>query len=164
MTLTPNFRIKAAREEDVPAILSLIKDLAEYEKLSHEVTATEDDIRQSLFGERPVAEALIGELDGKPISFALFFYNFSTFLGKPGIYLEDLYVKPDYRSNGLGRKMLAHIARLATERDCGRFEWSVLDWNQSAIRTYDRLNARPMKEWILYRLTGDALNKLAQEA
>lgn len=163
MTLTPDFKIRAATENDVATILALIKDLADYEKLSHEVEATEDDIRKSLFGERPVAEALIGELDGVAISFALFFYNFSTFLGKPGIYLEDLYVKPDYRSNGFGRKMLAHIARLATERNCGRFEWSVLDWNAPAIRTYDRLNARPMKEWILYRLTGDALDKLAQE-
>ena len=164
MTLTPDFTIRAATENDAPTILALIKDLAEYEKLSHEVEATEADIRQSLFGQRPVAEALIGELDGVPVGFALFFYNFSTFLGKPGIYLEDLYVKPDYRSNGFGRKMLAHIARLATERNCGRFEWSVLDWNTPAIRTYDRLNARPMKEWILYRLTGDALDKLAQEA
>ncbi len=164
MTNPNNFIIRQAVENDVATILALIKDLAEYEMLSHEVEATEADIRQSLFGQRPVAEALIGELDGVPISFALFFYNFSTFLGKPGIYLEDLYVKPDYRSNGFGRKMLAHIARLATERNCGRFEWSVLDWNEPAIRTYDRLNARPMKEWILYRLTGDALDKLAQEA
>ena len=164
MTSSNNFIIRQATEDDVATILSLIKDLADYEKLSHEVAATEADIRRSLFGERPVAEALIGELDGVAISFALFFYNFSTFLGKPGIYLEDLYVKPEYRSNGFGRKMLAHIARLATERNCGRFEWSVLDWNTPAIRTYDRLNARPMKEWILYRLTGDALDKLAQEA
>ena len=158
-----NFAIRTATENDAATILALINDLAEYEKLSHEVEASEADIRKSLFGDRPVAEALIGELDGVPISFALFFHNFSTFLGKPGIYLEDLYVKPDYRGNGFGRRMLAHIARLATERDCGRFEWSVLDWNEPAIRTYDRLNARPMKEWILYRLTGDALNKLAQE-
>ena len=125
--------------------------------------ATDADIRQSLFGERPVAEALIGELECLPISFALFFYNFSTFLGKPGIYLEDLYVKPEYRSNGFGRKMLAHLARLSQKHGCGRFEWSVLDWNAPAIRTYDRLDARPMKEWILYRLSGEALNKLAQE-
>lgn len=157
------FKIRATTEDDVPLILALIKELAEYEELSHEVEATEADIRQSLFGDRPVAEALIGELEGNPISFALFFYNFSTFLGKPGIYLEDLYVKPDFRSIGFGRKILAHIARLAKERNCGRFEWSVLDWNEPAIRTYDRLAARPMKEWILYRLTGEALNKLAQE-
>ena len=163
MTIPSDFKIRAATENDVAVILSLIKDLAEYEHLSHEVEATEEDLRQSLFGDRPVAEALIGEHEGIAISFALFFYNFSTFLGKPGIYLEDLYVKPEYRNNGFGRKMLAHIARLAKERNCGRFEWSVLDWNEPAIRTYDRLNARPMKEWILYRLTGEALNKLAEE-
>ena len=163
MTTSSNFIIREATINDAAVILALIKDLAEYEKLSHEVEATDADIRQSLFGDRPVAEALIGELKGVPISFALFFYNFSTFLGKPGIYLEDLYVKPEYRSNGFGRRMLSHIARLAKERNCGRFEWSVLDWNEPAIRTYDRLEARPMKEWILYRLTGEALNKLAQE-
>ena len=158
-----NFIIRPSTENDAAVILSLINDLAEYEHLTHEVEATAGDIRQSLFGERPVAEALIGEHAGIAISFALFFYNFSTFLGKPGIYLEDLYVKPQYRKNGFGRRMLAHIARLAKERNCGRFEWSVLDWNEPAIRTYDRLKARPMKEWILYRLTGEALDQLAQE-
>ena len=163
MTTSSNFTIRAATEDDAAVILSLIKDLAEYEHLSHEVQATAEDIRQSLFGEHPVAEALIGEYAGIAISFALFFYNFSTFLGKPGIYLEDLFVKPEHRSNGFGRRMLAHIARLAKERNCGRFEWSVLDWNEPAIRTYDRLNAKPMKEWILYRLTGEALDQLAQE-
>jgi len=164
MTISSNFIIRAATINDATVILALIKELAEYEKLSHEVEATAADIRQSLFGDRPVAEALIGELDGIPISFALFFYNFSTFLGKPGIYLEDLYVKPEYRSNGFGRKMLAHLARLAQKRGCGRFEWSVLAWNAPAIHTYDRLNARPMKEWILYRLTGEALDRLAGES
>jgi len=164
MTTSSNFIIRAATENDAAVILSLIKELAEYEHLSHEVEATAEDIRRSLFGDRPVAEALIGEYQGVPVSFALFFYNFSTFVGKPGIYLEDLYVKPEYRSNGFGRRMLAHIAGLAKERNCGRFEWSVLDWNKPAIRTYDRLKASPMKEWILYRLTGEALNKLAREA
>ena len=163
MTTSSNLVIREATENDVAVILSLIKELAAYERLSHEVKATEEDLRHALFGERPVAEALIGELNGIPISFALFFYNFSTFLGKPGIYLEDLYVKPDYRSKGFGRRMLAHIARIAKAGNCGRFEWSVLDWNAEAIGTYDRLNARPMKEWILYRLTGKALDKLAQE-
>ena len=158
-----DYTIRPATENDVATILALIKDLAEYEHLSHEVEATAEGIRLALFGERPVAEALIGEYAGAAVSFALFFYNFSTFLGKPGIYLEDLYVKPEHRSNGFGRRMLAHIARLATERGCGRFEWSVLDWNEPAIRTYDRLNAKPMKEWILYRLNGAALEKLAQE-
>ena len=112
---------------------------------------------------RPVAEALIGEQDGVAVSFALFFYNFSTFLGKPGIYLEDLYVQPEHRGKGFGSKMLAHIAALAKERNCGRFEWSVLNWNSAAIRTYEKLDATPMKEWILYRLSGEALDRLADK-
>lgn len=163
MTIASKFNIRPATENDVSSIYSLIKELADYERLSHEVAATEEDIRQSLFGGRPFAEVLLGEYEDIPISYALFFYNFSTFNGKPGIYLEDLYVKPQYRSNGFGRRMLAHIARVAKEHNCGRFEWSVLDWNEPAIRTYDRLNAKPMKEWILYRLSGKALNKLADE-
>ena len=157
------FKIRPANANDAGTIIALIKELADYERLSHEVVATADDIRDSLFGQHPYAAALIGEYEGIPISFALFFYNFSTFLGKPGIYLEDLYVKPDYRSRGFGRRMLAHIAHLAIERGCGRFEWSVLDWNTPAIRTYDKLKAKPMKDWILYRLTGDALQELAME-
>lgn len=156
-------KIRPAAENDAGTILSLIKELADYENLSQEVVATLDDIRRYLFGPHPVAEAVIGEYEGVAVSFALFFYNFSTFIGKPGIYLEDLYVKPEYRRLGFGRQMLAHIAGLAKERNCGRFEWSVLDWNKPAIRTYDRLNAKPMKEWILYRLTGEALDKLAAE-
>jgi GNAT superfamily N-acetyltransferase len=156
-----NFTIRPAAEADAPLILSLIKELAEYERLAQEVVATKEDIRKSLFGERPFAEAIIGEYENNPISFALFFYNFSTFNGKPGIYLEDLYVKPAYRSMGFGRKMLVHIARLAKDRNCARFEWSVLNWNEPAIRTYEKLNAKPMKEWILYRLTGDALDSLS---
>jgi GNAT superfamily N-acetyltransferase len=163
LTNISNFMIRPATENDAGTILSLIKELADYERLTHEVVATENDIRKSLFGEHPLAEALIGEYDKIPISFALFFYNFSTFVGKPGIYLEDLYVKPEYRGKGFGRKMLAHIARLAIKRDCGRFEWSVLDWNTPAIRTYDKLNAKPMQDWILYRLTGEALVELAGE-
>jgi len=163
LSTTSNFKIRPAVENDAGTILSLINELADFEHLSHQVVATEADIRRSLFGTRPFAEALIGEYEESPISFALFFYNFSTFIGKPGIYLEDLYVKPEYRSRGFGRRMLAHIAGLAKERSCARFEWSVLDWNEPAIRTYDRLNAKPMKEWILYRLTGEALDKLAAE-
>jgi len=163
LTTATKFLIRPATATDVGAIFSLIKELAEYERLAHEVVATEDDIRRSLFGERPYAEALIGEYDQTPISFALFFYNFSTFVGKPGIYLEDLYVKPEYRGQRFGRQMLAHIARLAIKRNCGRFEWSVLDWNTPAIRTYDRLQAKPMKDWVLYRLTGAALKNLAAE-
>jgi GNAT superfamily N-acetyltransferase len=163
LSTTSNFKIRPAAENDAGTIISLIKELADFERLSHEVVATEDDIRQSLFGERRFAEVLIGEYEGVPISYALFFYNFSTFNGKPGIYLEDLYVKPQYRSNGFGRRMLAHIARLAKKQNCVRFEWSVLDWNEPAIRTYDKLNAKPMKAWILYRLTGKALDDLAAE-
>ena len=163
LTTASNFMIRPAAESDAATIFSLINELADYERLTHEVVATEDDIRRSLFGERPFAEALIGEYEKTPISFALFFYNFSTFIGKPGIYLEDLYVKPEYRSKGFGRRMLIHIARLALKRNCGRFEWSVLHWNTPAIATYDKLNAKPMKEWILYRLTGKALVELAEE-
>ncbi len=155
--------IRTGTEEDTPVIFSLIKELAEYEHLAHEVAASVDDIRKTLFGERPFAETLIGENDGLPISFALFFYNFSTFLGKPGIYLEDLYVQPEHRGKGFGSKMLAHIAALAKERNCGRFEWSVLNWNTPAIRTYEKLGATPMKEWILYRLSGEALDRLADK-
>lgn len=163
MTALTNFVIRPAAVNDVATIFSLIKELAEYERLSHEVMATEDDIRRSLFGERPFAEALVGEFEKKPIGFALFFYNFSTFVGKPGIYLEDLYVRPEFRSRGFGRRMLVYIARLALERNCGRFEWSVLDWNTPAIRTYDKLKAQPMRDWILYRLTGTALAELAKK-
>ncbi len=163
MTTASNFIIRPATESDVGTIFSLIKELADYERLAHEVLATEEDIRKSLFGERPFAEALIGEYQKEPISFALFFYNFSTFIGKPGIYLEDLYIRPQYRSKGFGRRMLGYLARLAVKRGCGRFEWAVLDWNTPAIRAYERLNAKPMKDWILYRLTGKALAELAQE-
>ena len=162
LSTASNFIIRPATEADAPIIYSLIKELAEYERLTHEVVASESDIRKTLFGERPFAETLIGEYNGLPISFALFFHNFSTFLGKPGIYLEDLYVQPEHRGKGFGRKMLAHIAALAKARNCGRFEWSVLNWNTPAIRTYEKLEAIPMKEWTLYRLSGEALNKLAQ--
>ena len=162
MTGSSNFTVRSAEENDVGTIFSLINELADYERLTHEVVAHEDDIRRSLFGNRPYAEALIGEHKGMPISFALFFHNFSTFIGKPGIYLEDLYVKPRYRSRGFGRRMLVHLARLAIKRNCARFEWSVLDWNTPAIRTYEKLKAQPMNEWILYRLTGEDLVKLAE--
>jgi GNAT superfamily N-acetyltransferase len=163
LSVTSNFMVRTGTEEDAPVIFSLIKELAEYEHLSHEVVASVDDIRETLFGERPFAETLIGEYQGLPISFALFFYNFSTFLGKPGIYLEDLYVQPEQRGKGFGSEMLAHIATLAKERNCGRFEWSVLNWNTPAIRTYEKLGAAPMKEWILYRLSGEALDRLADK-
>jgi GNAT superfamily N-acetyltransferase len=163
LSTTSTFKIRPAKAEDAAVILSLINELAEYEHLSHQVVATENDIRKTLFGERPFAETLIGEYKDLPISFALFFHNFSTFLGKPGIYLEDLYVQPAHRGKGFGSKMLAHIAALARERDCGRFEWSVLNWNTPAIRTYEKLDATPMEEWILYRLNGEALQRLADK-
>lgn len=157
-------RIRSATPADVSLILGFIRELAEYEKLSHEVVATEADIRHSLFSARPAAECLIAESSGKPAGFALFFHNFSTFLGKPGIYLEDLYVKPELRGQGVGRKLLAHLARLAVSRGCGRFEWAVLDWNEPAIRFYQGLGARMLQDWRINRLTGDALAKLAAEA
>ena len=157
----PELEIRAATEEDVPLILSLIKELAEYERLSHEVVATEEALRDSLFGERPVAEVLIGQLGDEPVGFALFFHNFSTFLGKPGIYLEDLYVRPEFRGAGIGRALLVHLARLARERGCGRLEWSVLDWNEPAIGFYKKIGASPVSGWTVYRVTGEALDDMA---
>ncbi len=157
----PEFSIRNATGEDVPLILSFIHELAEYEKLSHEVSATEEILRDSLFGERPVAEVLIGESDGRPAAFALFFHNFSTFLGRPGIYLEDLYVRPEFRGRGLGKDMLSHLARLAKERGCGRLEWWVLDRNEPAIGFYRSVGAVPMDDWTVYRVTGAALDGLA---
>jgi GNAT superfamily N-acetyltransferase len=157
----PELEIRTAVEDDAPLILRLIEELAEYEKLSSEVVATEETLRKSLFGERRFAEALIGEIEGEPAGFALFFHSFSTFLGKPGIYLEDLYVRPQFRGSGFGRALLAYLARLAKERDCGRLEWSVLDWNEPAIKLYRKIGAAPVSGWTGYRLTGDALEGLA---
>lgn len=145
----------------MPLILALIRELADYERLSHEVSATEEVLRSSLFGERPVAEVLIGESDSRPAAFALFFHNFSTFLGRPGIYLEDLYVRPEFRGRGIGKAMLARLARLAKERGCGRLEWWVLDWNEQAIEFYESLGAIAMDDWTVYRVTGSALDDLA---
>ncbi len=157
----PELEIRAATEDDVPLILSLVKELAEYERLSHQVVATEEVLRDSLFGERRVAEVLIGHHGGEPAGFALFFHNFSTFLGRPGIYLEDLYVRPRYRGMGFGKALLARLAKLAKERGCGRLEWWVLDWNEPAIRFYKALGAVPMKDWTVYRLAGESLDELA---
>lgn len=156
--------IRPARKGDAALVLGLIRDLAAYEKLSHEVVATEQDIDAQLFGAQPRAEAVIAEYNGQPVGFALFFHNFSTFLARPGLYLEDLYVKPEFRGKGFGRKLLAHLAKLAVERGCGRFEWAVLDWNTPAIRFYESLGAKIVDEWKINRLTGDALRKLAQTA
>ena len=156
--------VREAARDDVPLILSFILELAEYERLSHEVVATEESLRENLFGERPYAEVLIAEHDGAPAGFALFFHNFSTFLGKPGIYLEDLYVKPEFRGAGIGRKLLGHLARLASERGCGRLEWWVLDWNEPSIGFYKKLGAVPMDDWTVYRVSGAALEDLASGA
>jgi len=161
--VTMDIKIRRATERDVPLILDLIKGLAEYERLGHEVTASEAGLRQSLFGAVPGAEVIIAEADAEAAGFALFFPNFSTFVGKRGIYLEDLFVKPAWRGKGVGRRLLVHLAQLAIERDCGRLEWAVLDWNEPAIRFYRGLNAQPMHDWTVFRLAGDTLHQLAAE-
>src|SRR3954465_14219264 len=149
--------IRFAESPDVPLIVHLIKSLAKYEKLDHMVVANEEKVRNALFGEQPYAETLIAEVDGKPAGFALFFHNFSTFLAQPGIYLEDLFVEPEHRGAGIGRAILERLAQIALERECGRLEWAVLDWNKDAIGFYERLGATPNDEWTVYRLTGEAL-------
>ena len=153
--------IRPAKPADAALIVHLIKSLAKYEKLEHMVVANEEKVRNALFGERPYAETLIAELDGKPVGFALFFHNFSTFLAQPGIYLEDLFVEPEHRGAGIGRDLLQKLAAIAVERECGRLEWAVLDWNKDAIGFYERLGATPNDEWTVYRLTGQALRSLA---
>ncbi|HVK53436.1 MAG TPA: GNAT family N-acetyltransferase [Burkholderiales bacterium] len=152
--------IAPATPADIPTILSLIKELAEFEKLTHLVVATEPMLRESLFGPQPKAEVVIAFLNNEPVGFALFFHNFSTFLGRRGLYLEDLFVRPTARCQGIGKALFLHVGAIAKERDCGRYEWSVLDWNEHAIRFYKSLDAQPMKEWIIMRLTGEALDKL----
>jgi len=153
--------IRPAEAADVPVIADLIRALARFERLEHEVVMTEELLERALFGHRPYAEVVLAEDGGRPVGFALFFHNFSTFLGRPGIYLEDLFVVPEHRARGIGRDLLVHLARLAVERGCGRLEWAVLDWNQEAIRFYERLGARPNSDWTVYRLTGEALSSLA---
>ena len=153
--------IRFAERSDVPLIVHLIKSLAVYEKLESMVVATEEKVDRAMFGERPYAETIIAEVDGKPAGFALFFHNFSTFLAQPGIYLEDLFVKPEARGNGIGRALLERLAQIAVERDCGRLEWAVLNWNTDAIRFYERLGAKPNSDWTVYRLSSDSLHALA---
>lgn len=153
--------IRIAGEEDTEIILNFIKELADYEKLSHEVTADVALLKKNLFGDKKIAEILIAEYKNKPAGFALFFHNFSTFLGKPGIYLEDLFVKPELRGNGIGKILLTYLGKLAVERDCGRIEWAVLDWNEPAINFYKKLGASPMNEWTVFRITGDGIKNLA---
>ncbi len=156
--------IRPATVDDVPVILSFIRELAEYEKLEDEVVATADILRESLFRSGRGAEVLLGEAGGEPAAFALYFHNFSTFLGRTGIYLEDLFVRPQFRGAGYGRRMLIYLSALAVSRGCGRLEWSVLDWNEPAIGFYNRLGARAMSDWTVYRLTGANLKKLAEAA
>ena len=156
------FQIKFAAVRDVPLILDFIKKLAEYEKLSDEVSASEETIKKSLFAEDSKAETIIGYLGDIPVAFALFFHNYSTFLGKHGLYLEDLFVLPEYRKRGFGKAMLKFLAKLAIERDCGRFEWSVLDWNTPALEFYKTIGAEQKTEWILNRLESEGINNLAK--
>jgi GNAT superfamily N-acetyltransferase len=154
--------IRSATPADVPTIARLIRALAEYEKLSHEVVLSEEDLRQHLFGDKPYAEVVLAEDAGQVVGFALFFHNYSTFLAKPGLYLEDLFVFPEHRGRGHGKKLLSHLAKLAVERGCGRFEWAVLDWNTPAIEFYKSFGAVPMHDWTVFRVTGDAMKRLAQ--
>ena len=155
--------IRLGEPKDVPVIARLIRGLAVYERLEHEVTMTEERLTRTLFGERRYAETLIAERDGAPVGFALFFHNYSTFLGQPGLYLEDLFVLPDERGHGVGRALLARLAQIAIERGCGRMEWVVLDWNESAIGFYEKLGAQPNSDWTVYRLTDESLRALAGE-
>lgn len=156
-----SLHIRPATVHDVSAIRELIEGLADYERLRHECIATDELLRKALFGERPYAEVIIAEWEGAVAGFALFFHNFSTFLARPGIYLEDLFVQPTFRGRGIGKALLVRLAALAVERGCGRLEWSVLDWNVDAIGFYEKLGARPQDEWTVYRVAGDALTQLA---
>ena len=166
MTITADmqFKIKPATKKDVPVILSFIKKLADYERLSHEVVATEELLQRTLFGQRRTAEVAIGYSNDAPVGFVLFFHNFSTFIGRPGIYIEDLFVEEAYRRRGFGGALLAHVAKLAAARGCGRLEWSVLDWNEPAVNFYTKLGAMPMNEWTVFRVTGENLKRLAGRA
>jgi GNAT superfamily N-acetyltransferase len=155
--------MRAATEPDVPIVLAFIRELAEDEKLANEVVATEESLRKSLFGARRAAEVIIAEWQGEPAGFAVYFESFSTFQGLPSLYLEDLFVLPDLRGRGIGRALLVQLARIAKTRNCGRFEWNVLNWNRRAIELYEKLGATPMTEWTKYRLTGAALDALANE-
>ena len=158
------FRLDPATERDLPLLLRFIKELAAYEKLADEVVATEEVLRASLFGPHPAAEAVIAYAGGEPVGFAIYFQTFSTFLGRPGLYLEDLYVPPAWRGHGIGRLLLAYVAGVALDRKYGRMEWSVLDWNELALGVYRRIGARAMNEWTVHRLTGDAIRRLAESA
>ena len=162
LAVSNDVRIRPAAVQDVPTILKLITDLAEYERLGDEVEATEADLRDSLFGSTPRAEAILAEVEGEAVGFALWFHNYSTFLARPGLYLEDLFVRAEWRGRGVGRALLRRLACVAVERGCARMEWSVLDWNEPAIGFYRSIGARGMDEWTVNRLTGDALHRLAE--
>lgn len=162
--MTTAHHLRAAAPRDLEAIVALIGELAEFEQLTDLLEVTPETLRPHLFGERPVAECVVGEVDGEVVAFALFFTNFSTFLAKPGLYLEDLYVRPAQRGTGLGRALLEHLGRLAAERGCGRFEWSVLDWNERAIRFYEGLGATVMPDWRICRITGERLASFGAKA
>jgi GNAT superfamily N-acetyltransferase len=164
MNIQSSFEIRPARVEDVPIILGLIRELATYERAPDEVTATEEQLVDVLFGEKPVAEVLLAFEGKSPVGFAVFFHNFSTWLGRPGLYLEDLFVKPEKRGKGYGRALLVDLAKVARERGCGRMEWAVLNWNEPAIKFYRALGAKPLDEWTVYRLTRDGITRLAQAA
>lgn len=163
MTSVPHFDIRAATKADVSIILCFIKKLADYEHLSHEVVASEETLRETLFGRRRTAEVAIGYFNREPVSFVLYFHNYSTFLGRPGIYIEDLFVDEAFRRRGFGTALLCYVAGVANERRCGRLEWSVLDWNEPAINFYKKLGAVPMSDWTVFRVTGKELKKLAED-
>jgi len=162
--MSDTITIRPASREEVPLVLEFIRDLARYERLEHEMSASEPELREALFGERRYAEVVFACSDGAPVGFALFFHNFSTFKGRPGIYLEDLFVRPEARGRGIGKRLLAYLARTAVERRCARLEWSVLDWNEPSIGFYRSLGAVPMDGWTVFRLTGDALALVAGSA
>ena len=161
LTVSAEIRVEAATSEDVPLLLELIRALADYERMSADVVATEARLRDTLFGPTPRAEAVVARVAGQPVGFAVWFHNYSTFLGRPGLYLEDLFVLPDWRGRGIGSTLLRHLARIAVERGCGRMEWSVLNWNEPAIGFYRKLGAQPMDEWTVYRLAGSELTRFA---
>jgi GNAT superfamily N-acetyltransferase len=162
MNIQGDFEIRPARIEDVPIILELIRDLATYERAPNEVTATEEQLVDVLFGDKSVAEVLLAFEGKSPVGFAVFFHNFSTWLGRPGLYLEDLFVKPEKRGKGYGRALLVDLAKIARDRGCGRMEWAVLNWNDPAIQFYRKLGAKPMEEWTVFRLTRDGIAELAK--
>ena len=156
----PELQIRPATHDDVAPILEMVKELAAYERLLHTVQATEADLREALFGPRPVAEALVADRGGRAVGFALFFHNYSTFVGRPGLYIEDLYVRPAHRGQGIGGALMSHMIRLAKDRRCGRVEWAALEWNEPALRFYEAMGATALNEWRIFRLTQEAMEKV----